>query len=214
VESDQRLASLRILAAREWIVAAAESPEKAEALRDDTAGLLSLARRADLLNGIEDRNWNQVWASITLPDLFTLGGKFLTRYSGNESAALGQTPVVAELRLVSAANDGSRLDILGRIPSEALGCTHPHMVSDVPYEDYERRVFPKDLAERSADFKLFLAYRANNLGIEPAGLAPVAEPLVAKAFRNAHMADYHDWRSLLAGYASITNADLGKALEQ
>jgi len=209
-ESDQRLVSLRILTAREWIVRSAQSLSDFQALRDATAGILSLARRADLLNGIEDRDWKQVWASITLPDLFELGGRYLSRYPSDPVSS----PVTAELRLVAAANDGRRLDILGRIPYQVMGCSHPHLVPDAPYEEYERRMFPEDMAERSAEFKLFLVYRANNFGAEPADLAVVAEPLAAKAFRESKMTDYHDWRSLLAGYASITNDDLRKAMQQ
>jgi hypothetical protein len=209
-ESDLRLASLRILVAREWIVRSAQNPPDFEALRDDTAGILSLSRRADLLNSIEERDWKEVWASITLPDLFDLGGRYLSRYPADPVSS----PVTTELRIVAATNDGSRLNLLGRIPYQVMGCSHPHLVGDAPYEEYERRMLPEDMAERSAEFKLFLAYRANNLGVEPSDLSSAAEQLAARAFRAARMTDYHDWRSLLAGYASITNEDLRKALEQ
>jgi tetratricopeptide (TPR) repeat protein len=210
VEADQRLVTLRILAAREWIVAAAQDAKLFTALSEETSGLLSLSRRADLLNGIEERDWAKAWSSITLPDLFRLGGNYLRRFPSGPSAS----PVVAQLRLAEASNQGARLDILGGIPSHVLGCSHTHLVSDAPYEEYERLLIPTYLAERTAEFKLFLAYRADSVGVQPADLPSVAERLAAKAFSSSQMTDYHDWRSLLSAYASITNDNLKSALEQ
>jgi len=210
LETDLQLAALRILAAREWIVASAQDSERFTSLSQETSGLLSLSRRADLLNGIEERDWQRVWASITLPDLFRLGGNYLRRYPTEPSPS----PVTAQLRATVAAYQGNRLDILSRIPNHVLGCSHTHLVSDAPYEEYERLILPIYMAERTAEFKLFLAYRAYNLGVEPADLQQPAERLAAKAFRASQMADYHDWRSLLTAYASISSDDLKNALEQ
>jgi hypothetical protein len=209
-ESDQRIVSLRILAAREWIVDAANDAAMRKALSDATPGILSLSRRARLLNGIEDHAWPQVWSSVTLPDLLALGGEHEKLYA----AAPKPSPTFAELRRLEAGNDGSRLDILGRIPYQVRGCTHTHLTADAPYEEYERRLLSEDMAERAADFKLFLAYRADSLGIEPAEAGRVAEKLATKAFRSSQMTDYHDWRSLLAAYDSITSSDVERALQQ
>lgn len=209
-ESDQRLASLRITTAREWIYVSASQGEALRALSEDTMGVLSLSRRADLLNGIEERNWRDVWASVTLPDLFLLGGKYLERFKTD----LWNSPVTASLRSVAAGNDGSRLNILGAIPYHAFGCNHPHLVADAPYEEYERKLFPEELAERSAEFKLFLAFQADSLGLEPSALSDVAEALASKAFRGVQMMDSKDWRSLLAGFASIKPKNIKEALEQ
>jgi hypothetical protein len=209
LEADQRLVTLRILAAREWIVASAQDTKLLVALSEETSGLLSLSRRADLLNGIEERDWSQVWASITLPDLFRLGGNYLRRFPSGQSAS----PVVAQLRMAAATGQDTRLDILGKIPNHVLGCSHTHLVSDAPYEEYERLLVPTYMAERTAEFKLFLAYRADSLGVQPADLPQAAERLAAKAFGSSQMTDYHDWRSLLSAYASITNDNLKSALE-
>ena len=209
-ESDQRLASLRITAAREWIYVSAGQGEAFRALSEDTMGVLSLSRRADLLNGIETRDWRKVWESVTLPDLFLLGGKYLERFKTD----LWTSPVTIALRSIATVNDGSRLNILGSIPYHSLGCNHPHLVADAPYEEYELRLFPKELAERSAEFKLFLAFEADKLGIEPSALSDVAEALAARAFRSVQMTDPRDWRSLLAGFASIMPKDIKQALEQ
>ncbi len=208
-ESDQRLIGLRILVAREWIVQSARNPDVLLALREETVGLLSLARRADLLNSIAANSWSKTWDSITLPDLFHLGGKYLQRFSADPWSS----PVTQELRAVAAENDGSRLNIFGRVPYHAFGCAHTHILLDAPYEAYELHLFPVDLAERAAEFKLFLAFRADNLGVAPNTLGQAAEPLAAKAFRSAHLTDTRDWRSLLTAYASVSAKDLQQALE-
>jgi len=209
-ESDQRLVSLRITVAREWIYMSASLPEAFRALSENSMGVLSLSRRADLLNGIETRNWSKVWESVTLPDLFLLGGKYLESFKSD----LWTSPVTTSLRSIAASNDGSRLNILGAIPYHAFGCSHPHLVADAPYEEYERQMFPQELAERSAEFKLFLAFQADNLGVDPAALSDVAETLASRAFRGAQMMDAKDWRSLLAGFGSIMPKDIKQALEQ
>jgi len=209
-ESDQRLVSLRITIAREWIYVSASQEEAFRGLSEDTMGVLSLSRRADLLNGIEERNWRNVWTSVTLPDLFLLGGKYLERFKSD----LWNSPVTVSLRSTAAGNDGSRLNILGAIPYHSFGCNHPHLVADAPYEEYERKVFPDELAERSAEFKLFLAFQADSLGVEPSALSDVAETLASKAFGGSQMMDSRDWRSLLAGFASIKPKNIKEALEQ
>jgi len=70
-ESDLRLVSLRISVAREWILRIGAPPGAASALGEETQGLLSLTRRADLLNGMSRGIGEKVWASALLPDLFS-----------------------------------------------------------------------------------------------------------------------------------------------
>ena len=209
-ESDQRLLVLRIEAAREWIVESARRPAAFRALSEETMGLLSLSRRAELLTGIESRDWNQVWNSVMLPDLLALGAKYLQRFKSDSQPS----PVFAALREVSATNDGSRLATLGAVTYYSFGCGHPHLQPNAPYEEYERHFFPDAIAERFAEFKLFLVLQADALGVQPPVLGEVAEALAAKAFRGAKMADFRDWRSLQAAYATITASDLKQALEQ
>jgi tetratricopeptide (TPR) repeat protein len=209
-ESDQRLLSLRILVAREWIVESASHPELLDALSQETLGLLSPARRADLLTGIESRNWPKVWASAVLPDLFSLGGKYLDHFKTDRWIS----PVATSLRSIAATNDGSRLQVLGSFAYHTLGCGHPHLFTDAPYEEYERQLLPYEIAERSAEFKLYLSFVADSAGVPPSSLANVAETLAAKAFRDAKMNSPSDWRSLLAAYATVTPDDLRKALQQ
>ena len=208
-EADQRMATLRILAAREWIVRSASDPQYLEALESRTLGVLALARRADLLNGIANRDWNSVWKSVPLPDLYTLGSE-ISRYSLPRA---GTSPVLVELRALESSRGPRNLDYLGHVPYLADGCGRLHMSVDAPYEEYARRLMPEDLAERTADFKLYLAFRADRAGIDPSELGRVAEKLAARAFGASQLIDYHDWRSLFAAYSSISTQDLKKALE-
>lgn len=208
-ESDQRLVSLRISIAREWIFESALLPEVFRALGQESMGLLSLSRRADLLNGIETHNWKKAWDSITLPELFTLGGKYLERFKTDPWTS----PVTSALRAFAAGNDGSRLSVLGPVSFHSLGCSHTHLVVDAPYEEYARQEVPDELAERSAEFKLFLVFHSDSLGWDPSTLANVAEPLALRAFRSAHMSDGKDWRALLAAYGTIKPEDLRQALQ-
>ena len=209
-ESDQRLLGLRVEVAREWVFESARLPEALRGLSEDTMGLLSPTRRSDLLNGIEAKDWRKVWDSITLPDLFALGGRYLDRFKTDPWFS----PVTLALRSVAAANDGSRLRTLGAITYHSFGCAHPDLLHDAPYEVYERHLLPDEMAERSAEFKLFLAFRADSIGADPAVLADVAETLAGKAFLAARMTDFGDWRSQLAAYASITPGDLEQALNK
>ncbi len=209
-ESDQRLVGLRTTVAREWITESAQRPAEFQVLSEETMGLLSLSRRADLLNGIEARNWRKVWDAVTLPDLFALGGKYLDRFKSDPWSS----PSTAALRLVAASNDGSRLNVLGAVTYHAFGCNHPHLLPNAPYEEYERHMFPAEIAERAAEFKLFLVALADGMGVEPLALVKVAEPLAARAFHSANMTDARDWRSLMRAFASIAPNDLREALQQ
>jgi tetratricopeptide (TPR) repeat protein len=209
-ESDLRLLGLRIAVAREWIVQASLQPQVYQALGRATVGLLSLSRRADLLNGVTARSWAEVWDSMTLPDLFALGGSYLEYFKSD----VWTSPVTAALRVVASANDGSRLRDLGPVRYLSLGCNHAHWTVQPPYEDYELRMFPAEDAERWAEFQLFLAFQADQVSGQAAALSRVAEPLAAKAFRSTQMTDFHDWRSLFIGYTSVTAADLERALQQ
>lgn len=209
-ESDLRLVGLRTTVAREWIAESASRPVEFQALGEDTVGLLSLTRRSDLLSGIEKRNWQKVWDAVTLPDLFALGGKYLDRFKTDP----WPSPSTAALRQLSSSNDGSRLNVLGAVTYHAFGCGHPHLIPDAPYEEYERHMFPAEIAERSAQFKLFLVVLADGAGVEPAALVNVAEPLAAKAFHHAKMTDSRDWRSLMGAFASIAPSDLREVLQQ
>lgn len=206
-ESDQRLAALRIIVAREWIYESARQPELLRALSEQTVGLLSLSRRAALLNGISSREWRRVWDSITLPELLILGGRYAKQFPNDPWSS----QATVALRAAEKTDRGWRLNTLGPIPTHIFGCNHPHLLSDAPYEEYERHL-PAEMGERSAELKLFLAFQADRMGLQPEVLENVDEKLAIKAFRKAQMTDYRDWRSLLNAYASVDAADLEQAI--
>jgi len=151
-----------------------------------------------------------VWDAITLPDLFALGGRYLERFPSDA----WPSATASALRQISLHNDGARLLWLGAIPYRSSGCSHPHWLALPPYEEYEHRFFPAENAERWAELKIYLAFQMDQAGGEPGALSGVAETLAAKAFRSAQVADFHDWRSLLTGYASLTSSDLKRAWQK
>lgn len=206
-ESDQRLAALRIIVAREWMYESARSPELFRALGDQTMGLLSLSRRAQLLNGITSREWRRVWDSITLPEMFALGARYTKQFPRDP----WPSQAAVALRTAEGLHHDGRLNILGPIPTHIFGCNHPHLLSDAPYEEYERHI-PVEMGERSAEFKLYLVFQNDRLGLQPEALENVDEKLAVKAFRKAQMTDYRDWRSLLNAYASVNTNDLEQAI--
>jgi hypothetical protein len=206
-ESDLRLAALRIIVAREWIYESARQPELLRTLSEQTVGLLSLSRRADLLNGIASREWRRVWDSITLPELLALGGRYAKQFPHDPWSS----QATVALRAAEKTDRDWRLNTLGPIPTHIFGCNHPHLLSDAPYEEYERHL-PAEMGERSAEFKLFLAFQGDRLGLQPEVLENVDERLAIKAFRKAQMTDYRDWRSLLNAYAAVNAADLEQAI--
>ena len=206
-ESCQRLAALRVIVAREWIYESSRKPEAFRALSDETMGLLSLSRRAQLLNGIASREWRRVWDSITLPELFALGGRYAKQFPTDP----WPSQATVALRASEKAHTDGQLNVLGAIPGHIFGCNHPHLLSDAPYEEYERHL-PSQMGERSAEFKLFLAFQSDRLGLRPDMLDNVDESLAVKAFRKAQMTDYRDWRSLFSAFASINPSDLERAI--
>ena len=206
-ESVQRLAALRIIVAREWIYESARQPELLHALNEQTVGLLSLSRRSALLNGIASREWRHVWDSITLPELLTLGGRYAREFPNDPWSS----QATVALRAAEKTDRDWRLNILGPIPTHIFGCNHPHLLSDAPYEEYERHL-PAEMGERSAELKLFLAFQGDSMGLQPEALENIDEKLALKAFRKAQMTDYRDWRSLMNAYASVNAAELEQAM--
>ena len=159
-DEDLRLVGLKITVAREWIVLAAGRPELKETLSEESLGLLSLTRRAGLLASLADADWTSVWSFVTLGDLYYLGDRYLERYDKDPWTS----PTTFALRQLAGRNDGSRLQWLGADLNSILGCSHPHLISVAPYEEYERDALLHRLAERSAEFKLYLAQDADSKG--------------------------------------------------
>jgi tetratricopeptide (TPR) repeat protein len=209
-EADFRMLGLRVAIGREWIVQAALKPDVLDKLRDSTAGLLSLSRRADLVIAISTRDWKKAWEAVTVSDLLALG----TLYDQAFPTSEWDSPTVRMLQSMNAAKIPSHLQVLGALAYRSLGCTHPHWAPMAPYEEFEHRFFPVESAERWAEFKIFLAFQADLAGDDALEISRVAEPLAAKAFRSAQSTDFRDWRAFVAAYATVSTIDIRKALQQ
>jgi hypothetical protein len=198
-DEDLRLLGLKVTVAREWIVRAAGQSEIETTLAEATLGLLSLTRRADLLAAMAEADWGAVWNIVTLSDLYFLGDRYLERYPVDP----WQSPAVSALRRVAAHNDGSRLQLLGAELDDLLDCSHPHLRVAPPYEQYEMDLFQTRLAERTSEFKLYLARFADQAGIPASALAAIAEPAARGILKKLDMSDLHDWHSVLSAYATL-----------
>lgn len=196
---DLRLFGLKVAVAKEWVVRAGSQPELQASLAESAFGLLSLTRRAELLAALADGKWRSVWSLLTLSDLYFLADRYLERYPKDpwESAA------TLALRSESAHNDGSRLQLLGAQFPAMLGCAEPHLRAGMPYEEYESDLLPWKLAERSAEFKMYLALYADRAGLPASALAGVAENAVRIVLNRVQLSDFRDWRSALAAYSEI-----------
>jgi Tfp pilus assembly protein PilF len=196
-DEDLRLFGLKVAVAREWIVRAAAQPDLADTLGEASFGLLSLTRRSELLAALADGNWRSAWSVVTLSDQYFLGDRYLERYPKDP----WDSPATRALRRELARNDGSRLSNLGNEFAAIFGCSHPHLRSAMPYEEYEKDIAPFKLAERSAEFKLYLARYADMAGVSASALEAVAERAARAILKHMQMSDVHDWKSVLESYA-------------
>jgi tetratricopeptide (TPR) repeat protein len=208
-DEDQRILGLRLRIAREWCLYAAERPELSQPLADDLAGILSLSRRREVLNGIAGRDWETVWRHLSLSDLVFLSGRYLARYPRSP----WDSPVDAALRSALVVNNGANVSLLGPLLLFTNGCDHPHLTQLAPYEEYERHFFPVEIAERSAEMKLYLSELLDRLGLPAAAMGALSEPVAKLVFRSMQMSDDHDWASVLAAFRSVNEKTLDTVLE-
>lgn len=208
-DSDQRLFNLRVQLGREWITLSAGQPDVLAGLARQTAGLLSPSRRSELLSAIEARFWPRVWDTVTISDLYNLGLGCAIRCAGG----VLKSPVATSLKHALSLGDGRNIDLLGPVLSTLYGCSHPHMLQTAPYEHYARHMFPTDIAERSAEFKLHLALAGDQAGISPAALGAIAEPLLRDVLAKTEMSAPSDWRSLLKSCTALDAKHLWEKLE-
>ena len=208
-DQDQRLLGLRVKIAREWPVYAADDAALLGDLAEDTLGILSLTRRRELLNGIAGRDWESVWASMTVSDLLFLSDRYAARYA----LSPWNSPVDAALRAAGSLSDGLSLRFLGALPVKLYGCNHPDRVLFAPYEEYERHLFPGDMAERAAEMKLYLAMALDRNALPAALMPSLAEPVAKIVFGAMRMSDSKDWYSAMKSFSSIDEKTIGKAIE-
>jgi hypothetical protein len=208
-DRDLRLAALRIRVGREWIVEAAEKPEVKTALEEATQGLLSQARRSDLVNAIGRRDWGSAWGAVTVGDLYHLGEAAL-----KEGSTAGWGSPVVQAAREEMARGPHRMDLLGGTLRGVYGCDHPHLVLAAPYEEYEHEARPEDLAERAAEFKLYLAAFAAREGMPAAAMETLAEPLVRRLMGRMDLTDAHDWRAALESLNRLNDGAVEAVLDK
>lgn len=208
-DSDERLFNLRVQLGREWITLSAGQLDSFAGLARQTAGLMSPARRSELLSAIEARSWPRVWETVTISDLYYLG----LQCAAVCTRSVLNSQVAASLRKASSSDDGRNLDLLGPVLSVLYGCSHPHLLQTAPYEQYVRHMFPNDIAERSAEFKLHLVMAGDQAGISPAALGAVAEPLLREVLEKTEMSAPSDWKSLLNSCAAVDAKRVREKLE-
>ena len=198
-DEDLRVVGLRVRTAREWILRSSSDPAAMNALADAYSGLLSANRRAKLLRAVSLSQWDRAWAMLSAAELFFLGEQFALQY-GNEA---GHSPTVVALGKFGALVDPVKLRWLGPELSSILGCSHPHLLRLSPYENFENYTLPNRLAERSNEFKLYLAELFDRTGTSAAALESSAEPMAIRLFSEIRMKDPKDWRSVLRAYSDM-----------
>lgn len=199
---------VRLRVAREWIIHASTDDRLLAGLTQDIEGLLPPTRTGTLLDATASRDWDEAFKTLTLGDLFQLSSRYLDRYSKD----LWQSPAIAALRKSGDAPGDERLRSLGSSAVRLLGCSHPHLAPAGPYEEYEKLMLPFKLAERTAEFKLYLADLAARLGLPPAALNAIGEPLAMAILSKTHMTDIRDWQSALSAFAALDPAMVAASL--
>ncbi len=209
-DQDLRLVGLGVRTAREWIVYSAISAAHRADLAGVTLGLLSLSRRSNLLRAIDSRDWPAVWESVTLSELFVLGNEYIVRHPSDA----WYSPTIRAFRSLAAGNTRSRPRNpgLGLTPQFDLG--RPAFPHAEPYERYEGLQTPESLAARTSELALYLAEFLDRESLPAAVLGEIAETMAMGIFRAIHLSDFHDWRSVNAAYASLSDDSVHEALER
>jgi hypothetical protein len=203
-------ASIRL--AREWIVQSAISDSVRQALEQETLGLLSLSRRHLLLDGLDERNWAQVWQSVTVGDLYFLGQTLLQHATSGKMDAVWISPSLAAMR--QAALEQKGLDALGPVAPALNGCTQPRLRRYAPYEDYERYYIPERMAQRTAELNFYLAWMADNRAWEPHVLEELFSAAADKVLASAQMRDEHDWSAVIEACRKLTPENLQSLMKE
>jgi tetratricopeptide (TPR) repeat protein len=198
--AEQRRFKLRVLAAREWVTEAARSAPLRTSLGEATVGLLAPNRQRRLLAAVEAGDPEKAWPHMSLADLYWLGQRLASRTEGPEP---WPSPLWAALR---SAGKPVRLDLLGPVALAIHGDPVPRLEPLPPYEDFERYLFPDRLAERVAEFKLYLIWHADHAGADPRSVAAGADAACEQAAAGLKPASLHDWVSALRAWEAYRPA--------
>lgn len=193
--------------ARECIVESARSDEIWNALDEEATGVLSLARRKALLEGVHRHDWESVWHAVSISDLYYLGAALVE--SGPKE--LWRNAALSAMR--QSAQQAGDLHFLGQVAPDLNGAGLPRLAEYLPYEEYQRS-YPSSLAQRTAELKLYLAYRADADAWPLQHLADVAPMAADAAAKRIEAHDLWDWPAVLAAYRSLDTDILKEPLER
>ncbi len=202
-----RATAVAIHAAQDWLVMAADRSEVFDTIAVSTYGLLSLNRRARLLSALQRHDWDVAWSSLSLSDLLFLA-------AGIRSASprlIAKSPAIDEY-LASAEAFPDGVSALGPALPTLRGDSTPTMTELRPYEDTATELYPVYLAERLAEFKLYLGYLFAREGLPEEGLPTVAEIAARDVLGGIQMADYRDWQAVLSAYSGFDGARLREVM--
>ena len=203
-----RAIAVQVHAAQDWLVLASSDDRLRVTVGSATYGLLSLNRRARLLLALARRDWASVWSSLSLTDLFFLAA----RLRETQARQSERTPAIAEyLALADAIPEGAgelgpALVNLRRYPTPAL-------VELAPYEDSAAILFPEYLAERVAEFKLYLACLFADQALPAGALSAVAEAAAREVLGDIQMTNLRDWQAVVSAYSDFDAARLREVME-
>jgi hypothetical protein len=203
-----RATAVQIHAAQDWLVLAASDDGLRVAVGNATYGLLSLNRRARLLLALARRDWASVWPSLSLTDLFFLAARL--REAGVRQPE--QSPAIAEyLAYAAAIPEGA--GVLGPALVHLRRYSTPALVELAPYEDSATVIFPDYLAERVAEFKLYLACLFADEALPAGALSAVAEAAARDVLSDIQMTNVRDWQAVLSAYSDFDAARLRDVME-
>jgi tetratricopeptide (TPR) repeat protein len=205
-EPELRLLHLRMLAGREYLVEAGRRPEVMLRLAGALGGRLSPQRRTRVLTALQAPDWPVVWENVSLSELYWLGSECTTGLK----AEPWPSPLFAALREVEARADLGRLRWIGQSLAGSTGTDVPVLLPLPPYEDYAGQLMPVKLAERLAEFKLYLARLADQEGLPASALDVISETLFQRAMQGLQMTDMKDWASVLQAFSTIKPAWLAE----
>ena len=203
-----RSIAVQVHAAQDWLVLASSDDGLRVTVGNATYGLLSLNRRARLLVALTRRDWPSVWSSLSLTDLFFLAARL--REAGVRQP--DRSPAIAEyLALANAIPEGS--DALGPALVHLRRYTTPALVELAPYEDSATILFPDYLAERVAEFKLYLACLFADEALPAGALSAFAEAAAREVLSDIQMTNQYDWAAVISAYSDFDAARLRDVME-
>ena len=203
-----RAVAVQVHAAQDWLVLASGDDALRVAVGNATYGMLSLNRRARLLLALARRDWASVWPSLSLTDLFFLASRLREAGAGQS----GRSPAIAEyLALPNPFPEGA--GVLGPTLVHSRGYTTPALVELAPYEDSANVLFADYVAERVAEFNVYLACLFADQALPAGALSAVAEAAAREVLSDIQMTNPYDWQAVISAYGDFDAARLREVMD-